>query len=455
MSDDEAAADGADDPTDEEAEPEPDPIDLEAIREALEAFEDDVDTLESDLEAAETEDDLDVVEADIESFREELETIEIPDPPETEDDDEDEDEDEEDEITPEEELQDRYDDIESDVSDLESDLEDQRGPYGEDVIDEIDGASGTITGTRWTEEGKAELIEVVEGFLDDLNGLLGSSVALVDEGDDVPDQLDATLDEAADAVDAAELGADDDAETIAGLLEATDDLETGIDDATEWTDLEIREQLRREGYYDVLDHVKDFPPEWHALKVHEKRGNVDMILLALETFDSDFMEEHCMEALERMGPEEATDAMLQKANRRDQPAMRILGKIGIEDDEVVETLLDYVDSNPNLQKPAFRALGEIGAEAAVQPIANQLVEDNPDVRSWAARALGLIGDTRAIEPLADVLEDDDEDRVRASAAWALNQIGTAEALEIVAEYGDDRAYLVQAEAEKVSLEPAT
>ncbi|ADB60393.1 PBS lyase HEAT domain protein repeat-containing protein [Haloterrigena turkmenica DSM 5511] len=444
MSDDEAAEDGADDDQRE-------PVDLEAIREALAAFEDDVEALESDLEAAETEDDLDVVEADIESFREEFEEIEIPDPPETEDED---DEDEEDEITPEEELQERYDEIESDVSDLESDLEDQRGPYGEDVVSEINSASGTITGTRWTEEGNAELIEAVDDFLDDLNELLGTSVTLSNEGEAVPDQLDATLDRAAEAVEDAELDADDDAETIAGLLEATDDLESDIDDATEWTDLEIREQLRREGFYDVLDHVKDFPPEWHALKVHEKRGNVDQILLAYETFDSDYMEEHCLEALERMGPEEAMEPMIQKAGRRDQAAMRILGKIGIADDEVVEALIDYVDSNPNLQRPAFRALGEVGAEDAVEPLAQQLVADEPDVRSWAARALGLIGDTRAIEPLADVLADDEEDRVRASAAWALNQIGTAEALEIVADYGDDRAYLVQAEAEKAATEPA-
>ncbi|OAQ52173.1 hypothetical protein HTG_14420 [Natrinema mahii] len=446
MSEDEATDDAAEQGTDEQSS-----ADLEAIRERLDGLAADLEPLESSLEAAETEDDLDVVEADLESFRAELESVEVPEPPETDDEDE-----EDEEPAPEEQLQEQYDEIESDCSDLESDLEDQRGPYGEDVVSEIEGVSGTITGTRWTEEGNAELIEAVDSFLDELNGLLGSSVTLVDEGDDVSEQLDATLDDAAAAVADAALDADDDAETIAGLLEATDDLEGDVDDATEWTDLEIREQLRREGYYDVLDHVKDFPPEWHALKVHEKQGNVDQILLALETFDSDFMEEHCMESLERMGSraEPAIDAMVQKANRRDQAAMRILGKIGVADEEVVETLVDYVDSNPNLQRPAFRALGEVGAEDAVEPIAQQLVADEADVRSWAARALGLIGDTRSIDPLADVLEDDEADRVRASAAWALNRIGTQEALEIVADYDDDRAYLVQAEAENADLEPA-
>ncbi|SEH11329.1 HEAT repeat-containing protein [Natronorubrum sediminis] len=444
MSEDEAAEDGAE---------EPEPVDLEAIREALEAFEGDVDSLADDLEAADTEDDLDVVEADLEAFRDDLEEIEIPDPPEP-DEDADEEDDEEEEITPEEALQDRYDDIESDLSDLESDLEDQRGPYGEDVVGEIDDASATITNTRWTEEGDDELIDVVDAFLEETNDLLDSSLTIVKDGDDVPAQLETTLGGAATAVEDAGLDADDDAETIAALLEATDDLETGIDESTAWSDLKVREQMRREGFYDVLEHVKDFPPEWHALKVHEKRGNVDMILLALETFDSDFMEEHCLEALERMGPEEAIEPMIQKANRRDTTAMSILGKIGDDDEEVVDTLLDYVDSNPTLQQPAFRALGEVGAEDAVQPIANQLVDEEPDVRSSAARSLGLIGDTRAIDPLEDILAEDEEDRVRASAAWALNQIGTEDALEIVAEYGDDRAYLVQAEAEKATLEPA-
>ncbi|MEY7851353.1 HEAT repeat domain-containing protein [Natrarchaeobius sp. A-rgal3] len=452
---------------DEEVETDASAPDLDAIEDDLEAFESDLADLGEDLEAAETEDDLDVVEADLDAFGENLETVEIPDPPETENGEDDEDED--DEPAREEELQDRYDEIESDLSDLESDLEDQRGPYAEDVVGEIDGVSGTITGTRWSLEGDEELIAAVDSFLADVDDLLESDLSTPDdlvpasgaelgeggeEESNVPEGLADALEDATTAVGDADLDADDDAETIAGLLEATDDLESDVDDATEWTDLEVREQLRREGFYQVLDHVKDFPPEWHALKVHEKRGNVDYILLAYDSLDSDFMEEHCLEALERLGPAEATEPMLAQANRRNQAAMRILGKIGIADDDVVDTLLDYVDSNPDLQKPAFRALGEIGAEEAVQPIANQLAEDNPDVRSWAARALGLIGDTRAIEPLGDVLAEDEEDRVRASAAWALNRIGTRDALEVVAEYADDRAYLVQSEAERADLEPA-
>jgi len=128
--------------------------------------------------------------------------------------------------------------------------------------------------------------------------------------------------------------------------------------------------------------------------------------------------------------------------------VKILGKIG--DDRACETLHDFIDGDGDaaLQKITLRSLGEIGSEESTQPVADRLAADNYEIRSAAARALGLLGDTRAIDPLADVLEDDEADEVRASAAWALNQIGTERALDVVSEYADDRAYIVQSEAEK-------
>ncbi|MHC3438298.1 HEAT repeat domain-containing protein [Natrialbaceae archaeon A-gly3] len=453
--------------------------DLEAVRPKIDPVREQVEPVREELEAAETEDDLDDVEEEIEpvradatAVREEFDAIaddleeiasEAPEP----EDDEDVVEEAEDgpiaelaaEVEAVEEVADELDseigDVESEIDDLEDGVEDQRGPYAEDVIGEIDDASSTITDTRWTVDGKPELVEAVNAFLEDVNAVLDislASVSPIEEGAGVSARLSATLEDVTDAVDNANLDPDDDAVTIAALLEATDDLASGIDDAEEWDDLTVREQLRAEGFYDDLEHVKDFPPELHALKVHEQRGNVEMILLALDSLGSEFMEDHCMDALERIGPEEAIEPMVQRANRRDTKAMSILGKVGVADEEVVETLLDYVDSNPQLQKPALRALGEVGSEEAVKPIAQQLAADEGEVRSNAARALGLIGDTRAIEPLADILADDEDDNARASAAWALNQIGTEAALEVVAEYADDRSYVVQTEAKKAQAD---
>jgi len=408
---------------------EPDELTLDSLRERLEA-------VAAALEDAETEADLDEVEAALEDLEGDVEEA-------LDEDDEDEDE--------------EIEELEDEVDALGDDLEDARGPYAEDAIATIEDVGDEIESETWTEQGESDLRAAVEAALEDINAVLGTSLSLADD-EALAERLLATLEETVAAIEDADLDPDEDDDEIEALLEATDALESEVDDAQTWDDLSVRQQLQAQGYYDVLEHVKDFPPEWHALKVHEKRGNVDMVLLALETFDSDFMEEHALEALERMGPEEAIEPMVQRAGRRDQDAITILGKIGVEDEDVVETLVDYVDSdsNPLLQKVTFKALGEIGAEDAVQPLADQLVAENLEIRSAAARALGLIGDTRATAPLADVLADDEDDTARASAAWALNQIGTEAALTEVAAYDDDRAYLVQAEAEKAgpALEPA-
>ncbi|MFC5277615.1 HEAT repeat domain-containing protein [Halorubrum rubrum] len=450
----------------------------EATEESLTEY---LDEIEAALEDAETEADLDDVEALLDDAEDALADADLPEP----------DEDDEDADDPRGDLEDR-------IAALREGVEDARGPYAEDVVEAIEAAASTLEDTEWTADGHDDAADAVRAFIDaaadaidvpavedDADG--GAADALLDEvaeTDDAGTETDgsetdadaetADADEAADATDLdgavpiaelvaaldavagaigeVDLDPDDDAETIAALLEATDALEDGLEDAEEWDDLETHEQLRAQGYYDVLGHYKDFPVEWAALKEHEARGNVDMILLALDSLQSDFMERHCLEALERMGKRGKTEASLEellgRAGKRDQFAIRILGKMAAE--EATETLLEYVDedSNPQLQKATFKALGEIGAVDAVGPLAAKLEMENDHVRPLAARALGLIGDTRAIDPLADALAEDDADDVRAAAGWALRQIGTREALETVAEYADERSFVVQTEAEK-------
>jgi len=269
--------------------------------------------------------------------------------------------------------------------------------------------------------------------------------------------LAAELEHVAEIIADTDLDPDEDAETIATLLSGVEELSDALEDAEEWDDLTVRKKLDAQGFYDVLTpkNKKDYPVEWGAVKLYEKaymdgdEDAVGMILLALEKFESDFMEENVLDSLERIAPPEAFDEMHQRAQKRNQHPVRILGRIG--DERAVDTLVEFVDGGDiALRKTTLRALGAIGSEEATQPIANQLVDDNPEVRSTAARALGLVGDTRAIDPLADVLAEDDADEVRASAAWALNQIGTERALEVAAEYADDRSYIVQVEAEKAA-----
>ncbi|ATW88522.1 PBS lyase HEAT-like repeat-containing protein [Halohasta litchfieldiae] len=395
---------------------------VDSLAERLEA-------VDEALAAAETESDLDAIEADLDEIESELEASELPVP------------DDEDEESPAEEL-------ESQLEDYREELESQRGPYAEDVIESTEAAKSTIEDGDWTEQGEGEVIEAVEAFTETVGEILDTTVDPISGLDSA---LDALSDSAA-AVDSADLDPDDDSETLAELVDAVDTLEADLEAAQEWDDLTVRETLQSEGYYDVLGHTKDYPPEWAALKEHEKRGNTEMVLLAFDELDSDFMEEHCLDTLARMGPvaatEEAIDAMMQLANKRNKPAIKALGKMGAT--EAVDTLIEYVDADKDaaLQKTTFRALGEIGDERAVQPIADKLLMDNDNVRPQAARALGLLGDTRAIKPLADTLKADDNENVRAQAAWALRQIGTKRALEAVVDHGSDDTFIVQTEIDK-------
>ncbi|MFB6091320.1 MAG: HEAT repeat domain-containing protein [Halobellus sp.] len=404
------------------------------------------------LEAAETEADLDDVEADLDGVESDLEAADLPEP----------DEDDED-------AEDPRADLESRVSDLREDLEAQRGPYASDATEAVESAKSTIADTRWTEQGESEVLEAVSAFVDAAEETLDSGLtfdadaATGEEGLDT-DAVGETLDDVVSAIEDAGLDADEDAEAIAALLEATDGLDAGLEDAQEWDDLETNEQLMAEGFYDVLGHYKDYPPELSALKEWEKRGRVDMVLLAKEKLQSEFMQEHCMDALVRMADAEAFDEMHGMAQKREKKAIEALGRMGEDAEDAVETLVEYVDtdSDPALQKVTFRALGEIGSKEATQAVADKLEMENDNVRPYAARALGLIGDTRAVDPLADTLAEDESDTVRAAAAWALRQIGTEAALEIAAEYADERSYLVQHEAELAArtlgdadAEPAT
>jgi hypothetical protein len=451
-----AADDGGDtgEPAETAAPTLPEDVTEESLNEYL-------DEIADRLDAAETEADLDDVEALLDDAADGIEEADLPEP----------DEDDEDADDP-------RGDLEARAEELREGVEEARGPYGADVVDAIETAAGTVGDTEWTAAGRDDVADAVRAFLDAAADAVESDAAdRLEDADDALDepaddesaadeptataeaapidQLVSALDAAAGAVADADLDADGDADVIAALLEATDELETGLDAAEEWDDLETHEQLRAQGYYDVLGHYKDFPVEWAALKEHESRGNVDMILLALDSLQSEFMERHCLEAFERMGKRGKTEAsveeLLGRAEKRGQPAIRILGKMAAA--EATETLVEYVpeDSNPQLQKVVFKALGEIGAAEAVQPLADQLDPDGDTedlVRPHAARALGLIGDTRAVAPLTDALEDDPSDDVRAAAGWALRQIGTREALEAVAGHADEHSFIVSTEGEK-------
>lgn len=408
-----------------ESERETEEITPESLSEQLEA-------IETDLETATTESDLDEIEAALDAVATDTETLPEPD--------------EESENTEEEEQNPRVQ-LEARIEGIRDAIEEQRGPYASDVIEALDSVGVTIAETRWTDEGTSDVADAVGSFLETANDTLGSDVTIENES---VESVTGTITDAIDATKSEDLDPDEDAETIDTLLEAVENLQSEIDDAQEWSDLTVREQLERLGFYDVLTpkNRKDYPPELSVVRIAEANNDPETILLALDKLNSQFMEENCIDALCRMGPEEAFEEMNQRAQKRNKAPIEVLGKIG--DDRALETLLPYIegDTDPALQKVTLKTIGEIGSDRATQTVADRLVADEPEVRSAATRALGRIGDTRAIEPLSDLLADDEDDNVRASAAWALNQIGTRKALETAREHADDRSYIVQAEAER-------
>lgn len=332
--------------------------------------------------------------------------------------------------------------LEDEVTELADTLEEERGPYTADVVAELESAVSTLESEEWTDDGVDAVTAAVATF---------AELDVVDEVEvaDVDAAVDALRD-AIDAIEGADYDPDADAEAIQSALEAAEQLTAALEAAETWDDLSVRERLEAHGFYDVLDHRKDYPPEWSAVKAYEAEGNAEMILLALDLLDSDFMEENCIESLKRLGSPAALEPMIERANRRDRDAIEVLGRIG--DDEPVDMLIEFIEEGTNrpLELTILLSLGRIGSEEATQTIANRLVAEDPLVRSTAARALGMIGDTRAIEPLADRLAEDEAGNVRGSAAWALNQIGTEAALEAASEYADDREYLVEAQATRAA-----
>ncbi len=334
------------------------------------------------------------------------------------------------------------------IDELRESVESKRGPYVETVIDELDSARETITTTEWTDEGLGDVGAAAQRFVETAGETLGEPCT-VDTGN--AETITTGLSDVSAVIEDAGLHPDEDEAAIATLLSGAESLTDALDDAQVFGDLEIREQLSRMGFYDVLTprNRTDFPPEWNAIKLYESRGEAEPILTALEKLDSEFMQDNILDALEHFAPEAAFEDVQALAKRRNKQPVRILGRIG--DERACEMLEGFLGGGDvELEKTALWALGCIGGERSTEPVAQRLVADSAEVRSAAARSLGLLGDTRAIDPLADRLAADDDERVRASAAWSLTQIGTARALDAVAEYADDRSYLVQTEAEQAT-----
>ncbi len=376
--------------------------------------------LEEALEAAETESELDDIEPRLDELEADVETLAATLTEQETDDD-----------TEAESEQPDIDALEETVETLRATLTDCRGPYASDVVDTLEEAISSIKTQELTANGRVAVQSAVNEALSEMDVAVDQLTADNPAVAPIIEHLSTVQERIA----ARETDPDADADWIQRHLAAVDALTEAIDDAEVWDDLTVQQKLEQQGFYDIVEERRDFPPELSAIKAYEKRGEAEPILLALDMLDSDFMEEYCMEALGRLRATEAVDELTSRANRRNETAIEALGRIG--SDEAVDALLKHIDGNLALQVASLRALGQVGSPEPVPDIAEVATTgETAQVRSMAARALGMIGDTRAIPVLEQLLTDDNNPIVRQNAGWALSQIQTPRALAAVERHPD-------------------
>src|SRR5204862_374611 len=88
------------------------------------------------------------------------------------------------------------------------------------------------------------------------------------------------------------------------------------------------------------------------------------------------------------------------------------------------------DAAAPVRQTAAWALGEIESPQAIAPLSQALHDRAPDVRAMAAWALGQIESPRAVPVLGDALKDPSPD-VRRAAVWALGQIEDRDAVDLL------------------------
>jgi HEAT repeat protein len=108
-----------------------------------------------------------------------------------------------------------------------------------------------------------------------------------------------------------------------------------------------------------------------------------------------------------------------------------------------QLVADLLDDDLAVASEAAEELGDIGLNAAVDPLlqmlevtAQEILERGNDgqlidLRQDIVRALGKIGDERAISKLILVMQEDADKGIRYEAANALLQVGTQQATNAV------------------------
>jgi len=113
-------------------------------------------------------------------------------------------------------------------------------------------------------------------------------------------------------------------------------------------------------------------------------------------------------------------------------AVKALGNS--KDSKAVDHLIKALgDSDVRVQAKAVQVLGDMRATAATPVLVEHLLMRTTDsgMKQLIIASLGKIGDTRAVRPLIQLLQGDLDEETRGTAAFALGDIGSPEALEVL------------------------
>ena len=151
-----------------------------------------------------------------------------------------------------------------------------------------------------------------------------------------------------------------------------------------------------------------------------------------------FVRQAAVAALGKIGPDalEAKDALIDRFENDESvmvshEAALALCCIAPDDGDVVSAFAEGLKSEKSYtRRTAALSLGKIGPHAkdAVPELTDALGDKNSSVRKEAAYALGAIGADAidAVPGLLHLLQNDDLEKVRRAAFWALNKISSEE-----------------------------
>ncbi|XGI84556.1 HEAT repeat domain-containing protein [Halorutilales archaeon Cl-col2-1] len=205
-----------------------------------------------------------------------------------------------------------------------------------------------------------------------------------------------------------------------------------------------RDELEELGFYD--NEFTEFPPELSGIKRFKVEGKTEPLVESLDIFEANFLRKEVIEALGRIGDDNAVDRLLDEVDDADTriDAIEALARIGSpKASEKLEDTLDPEANIPdNVRAKAADALGKIGDSGSTDAVVGALEMESVRVRESAAEALGSIGDEDAVEDLGSLLEEETHESVRVSAAKSLAEIGGERARGILEDYSDDTNELV-------------